>query len=799
MTTTVDTPATGIPGHVQAADHPLRKDGDLIVSGHAEYLDDVQLPGMLHAAILRSPHPHARIVSIDVAAARQARGVRAVLTPDQAAEAIGGPLPHFFNPTVVGGRAVDVPMLNGRVVRFVGDPVAAVAADTLADAEAAVKLIDVEYELLPTVLDGEAAMAPGAPLLFHDWGDNVLARLRFKEGDAAAAIEAAPHTLSDEVRIQRCQTAPLETRGYVASWRRDRLTFWGSTQNPHPLRTYLSEVFGLAEDRIRVIATRLGGGFGHKVNGFQEEYIVCLLSKLAKAPVKWLETREECLLVGGREYLHRFTVGFSETGRILGFKNSVLANVGCVSTWGGWPMIFPASMTFPGPYKVPDCDIEIAAVVTNKAPWSGARGYGKEAATLTMERVVDLIAARLDLDPAEVRRVNFVQPDEFPFWTAAKRLDSGNYPGALEKLLALADYDELRARQRRAREQGRLVGIGIGFELTPEGGDYAGSLVRGYETSTVRVSPSGAITVLTGVTSPGTGNETTFAYLVGRELGVSADSVTVVQGDTDSVPYGFGSFSSRAVITGGSAAVLAAREIKSRMADSAAVLLECAVEELEFAEGNVGSAIDPEKRMTFAELAHAIYHQARATPGLGDPLLDVTRIDQPSNIHNIPDEKGRFSPYPSYPYSVHLALVELDAETGVTDVDAYFVIDDCGTVISPKFVTGQLNGGVAMGIGAALYEELPYERDGQPSATTFKHYLMPRAPDMPPIVAGFQETPSPFTPFGAKGAGESGVGGALAAVANAVNDALRPLGITAHRMPLSPPTLLDEIDSTRGS
>lgn len=777
--------------------HPLRRDGDVMLTGQAEYLDDVHLPDILHATVVRSPHAHARIVNIDVSEAESADGVRAVLTPSVAADMIVNPLPHFYDAVNVGGRQVDVPMLTGDVARYVGDPIVAIAADTLAQAEAAAKLVRIEYDIREAIVDVERALSVDAPRIFEDWDDNVLARLQFAEGDAAAAIDASPRSLSGKLAIQRYQTSPLETRGYLASWQRKGITLWGSTQNPHPVRTYLAHVFGLGEDRIRVIATRIGGGFGHKVNCFQEEYIVCALSKLTGAPVKWLETRAECMLVGGREYYHDFNVGFDESGRILGFRDEILANIGSVSSWGGWPMIFPASMTFPGPYKVPNCDIQIAAVVTNKAPWSGARGYGKESATLMMERVVDLIAADLGMDPAEVRARNFVQPDEFPFWTAAKRLDSGNYPGALDMVLELANYPELRRKQQQARDSGLMLGVGIGFELTPEGGDYAGSLARGFETSTVRVSPSGTVTVLTGVTSLGTGNETTIACMVGDVLGVDPDAVNVLQGDTDSVPYGFGAFSSRAVITGGSAAISAAKEVRGKMAGAAAAVLQCDVGDLVFVDGAVRSLGDPTSALSFSELATLIYKRAGVTPGVEATLLEATAVDKPNNIHGVPDEKGRFSPYPSYPYSVHLAVVAVDSETGVSTVTDYFAVDDCGKVLSPIFVEGQLNGGIAMGIGAALYENLPYESDGQPQAISFKHYLLPRATDMPPIRTDYQETPSPFTPLGAKGAGESGLGGALAAVANAVNDAIAPLGVSIDTMPLDPPTVLEAIHAGR--
>lgn len=423
-------------------------------------------------------------------------------------------------------------------------------------------------------------------------------------------------------------------------------------------------------------------------------------------------------------------------------------------------------------------------VVTNKAPWNGARGYGKESAALAIERMIDLIAEHLELDPAEVRRRNFVPPDEFPYTSVSKRLDSGNYAGALDQALALADYDARRAEQARARRDGRLFGIGIGFELTPEGGDLAGDLVRGYDTSTVRVDLSGRVTVLSGVTSPGTGNETAIAQIVADELGVSVDDVAVVQGDTDICPYGYGNFSSRSVAVGGGSALLAAREIRERLAEAAGVLLEVKSSAIEFADGEVRVADGgPAKRLR--DLIREIATTALFNPALTDPQLESTKTYAPTNIQH--------GAYPTFPYSAHVSVVEIDRETGVVSLLAYAAVDDCGVVINPMFVEGQFQGALVMGIGGALWEELSYDDEGHPRTTNFKHYLMPRAPDLPPLITGSQVTPSPFTLLGTKGSGEGGLAGAVTSIANAVNDALRPLGVMINEMPLSAPRVLRAI------
>jgi len=780
------------------SDQPLRRDGNLLLTGRAEFLDDIVPRGLLHAAILRSPHPHARIRSVDLSLAEAFPGVCAALSGERAVELVG-PMPAFFDPAMIGCRTFEFRCLAVDTVRWVGQPVAAVVAETLADAEAARDLIRVEYDILPAVLDAEKALESDAPLVFETWDDNLLGKFPFAEGDAEGKIANAPHVVAGELRVGRHQCAPMETRGCIASWERSgKLVFWASTQNPHPIRTNLSMMLRVPEERIQVIAPRLGGGFGHKFNGYAEEPLVCALSRLAGAPVKWLETREECLLVGAREFLHRFRVGFGDDGVVHGLTDRIIGNIGALETWGGWAMTFPAGMTFPGPYKVGNYHVESMAVVTNKAPWSGYRGYGKEQAAMVLERMMDLIGQHLDLDPVEVRRRNFIPREVFPYWAGAKHLDSGNYAGALDKALELAGYGELRGRQALARKEGRHLGIGVAFELTPEGGDFAGSFLRGFDTSTVRVHPTGAITVLTGVTSPGTGNETTIAYLVARELGVPSENVAVVQGDTDACPYGFGSFSSRSIGTGGAAAVLAAREIRDRMSAAAAVLLDCEASDLKFADSHVRSMTDPTKSLLFSDVAQTVFRRALATPGLDEPLLEVTKVDRPHNFQLVPDAEGRFSAYPSYPYSAHVALIDLDVETGVVSVQEYSAVDDCGIVISPKFVDGQLYGAIAQGIGGALWEYQPYDDvTGGPIARTFKHYLTPRARDLPMFRLAHQHTPSPFTLLGTKGAGESGVSGAMAAMLNAVNDALTPLGVTAHQLPLNPQNILAAIERAK--
>jgi aerobic carbon-monoxide dehydrogenase large subunit len=790
---------SGVPGSEEShGTRVRRKDGELVLTGHGGYLDDVELPGLLHAAVLRSPHPHARILAVRTRDAAALPGVITTLTGEQALS-LSGPIPHYFDPAVAGDRTADFRCLAAGKVLYAGQPVAAVVARTLNDAEAAVAAIEVDYEVLPFVTDEDEALAEGAPVLFEDWGDNLLIRSAFSEGDVEGVFASAAHTLQDEVRIQRYQTAPMETRGYIASWGPGgQLTFYGSNQNPHPLRSNLATSLGVPETKIRVLATRLGGGFGHKFHGYPEEPLVCVLSKLTGQPVQWLETRADAMLVGAREMVHRIEIAFEDDGRIVALRDRIRANIGALGSMAGWGMSFVAGMAFPGPYRVKNYDIESLAIVTNKAPWNGARGYGKESAALALERMVDLVAQKLGMDPVEVRRRNFIESHEFPYWTAAKRLDSGNYAGVMDKVVALSGYNERRKEQEQAREEGRLLGVGVAFELTPEGGDFPGDLVRGFDTSTVRVDPSGDVRVLTGVTTPGTGNETGIAQIVAAELGISVDDVAVYQGDTDMCPYGYGNASSRSLNAGGGAALLAARDVKERMRAATGVLLGEDAAGLVFDHGWITAPSG--KRMSFSEVSRLVFTQSVAIPTLDQPQLESTRTYGPTNLLHVPDEKGRVSPYPTYPNSGHIATVEVDRDTGVVTILSYAGVDDCGTVINPTFVEGQFLGAIVMGIGGALWEELPYDASGTNTANTFKQYLMPRTPDLPEIRVGSQVTPSPFTLLGTKGAGEGGVAGAVACIANAVNDALLPLGVTAHQMPLSGPRVLEAINkaATRG-
>jgi carbon-monoxide dehydrogenase large subunit len=768
--------------------------GARFLTGRAQFLDDLRLPGLAHLAILRSSAAHARLRGVDVRPAEQAAGVLMVLTGEDAAQ-MSRPIPQMIDAAQFGGRAADVRCLAVDKVVYAGEPIAAVAAETRADAEAAVALIDVEYERLPAVRSAAEALAPEAPLVYESWGDNVLIRGGFSEGDVEGAFAAADHVLEQVVQIQRYTSAPLETRGYIADWseRDDFLTLYGTCQKPHPLRWTLSQALDLPESKIRVVVPELGGAFGLKIHSHPEEKLVCLLSRCLGRPVRWVEDRRECFLVSGRGQEHSFAVAFDDNGAIRAFRDEITADVGALGVASGWAMVHVAAITFPSGYRIPSCEVGYTAVVTNKPYWSACRGFGKEATNLVMERAVDLVARRLGRDPAEIRRRNLIGRGEFPFRTASGlNIDSGDYAAALDQALELVDYPAARAEQVRRREEGRYLGVGLAFELTPEAAALTGTLSAGYDSTTVRMDPSGTVTVLTGVTSLGGGNDTGIAQLVADELGVPLEGVTVVQGDTTLCPYGLGTSTGRALVVGGGAAVLAARDVRLKLARVAAALLGDDAGEVVFAEGAV--SVGP-RAIRLADVAYAVY--TLAYPDLAEPPLESTRSYRPENVRLRPDRDGRTQPYPTYSSAVHAAMVEVDVETGRVEIRRYVVVHDCGTMINPDLVEGQMQGAVAMGVGGALFEELRYDGDGHLLTDRFKSYLTPRARDLPPLEVHHRETPSPFTLLGNKGAGEAGVGGAIGALANAVEDALAPLGATIRTLPLSPPNVLAAIDAAR--
>lgn len=772
---------------------PQRKhDGEKFLTGRVTYTADVQLTGTLHVAIVRSPHAHARILGVDAEAALAHPGVVDVLTGERAAE-LADPIPHNLDPAGLGGNHADVRCLAHEKAVYAGQPVVAVVARTVGDAADAAAAVQVRYEPLPAVLDVQAALAEGAPRVYEHWDSNVMIAGLTGEGDHEAAAAAADHTLTGEIHIQRSTSSPMEPRAYLADWdeRAQSLTWYGTTQNPHPQRWVLATALKLSERQIRVIAPTPGGAFGLKMHGHPEEVLVGVLARKLGRPVKWVESRAECMLAPGKEQVHRFKVAYDDDGRVRGLHSVMHADHGVASAGPGWGMAFVGSLGFPSGYAIGVCVVEYTVVVTNKPPWAGARPFGKESTALVMERIMDLVADATGIDPLEVRRRNWIKSEQFPFTSAAGlQLDSGDYHGLAELVLERVDYGALRAEQEQARAQGRLLGVGLGFEMLPEGADIPGALVGGFDTVTVRMDPSGEVTVLTGTTSPGGGNDTGIVAIVADRLGVPMDSVTIVQGDTAICPYGFGNLSSRGIVAGGGAAALAADDVAAKLRSVAAAMFHVEADEVTLSGGMAGVTAEPAKAAPLSVVAKNTYSLGYIL-GLGiEPTLESTRTYKPPNIRHLPDEAGHISVFATYSSALHLSVVEVDPETGEIELRRHVAVHDCGTQINPAFVTGQVQGGIVMGLGVALHEELVHDDEGRLATDSFKTYLLPRANDIPELELGSQVTPSPFTPMGAKGAGESGFAGAVAAVLNAVNDALAPRGVQMDTMPLSAPAVL---------
>jgi carbon-monoxide dehydrogenase large subunit len=758
---------------------------------------------MTHLAVLRSPHAHARIRRIDPRAAEAVPGVLCVVTGAEI-RAHTDPIPEGWDTAAVGAKAVRWYALCADRVRYVGEAVAAVVAEDPHTAAGAVGLIEVDWEPLPAVVDADAALAPDAPLVEPDWGDNVRIRRDLRVGDPDAAFAGADGVVRGSITTRRITGVPLEPRGIVARYEpyTGQLTFWASTQNPHPLRAYLAGTLRMPETSIRVIQPQVGGAFGLKQPTFQEEPLAAYLAMKLGRPVRWAEERHEHFQSIGhaRSMRARYEAAYRRDGTVSALRVDIVADIGAPSALVGWGMAFSASGLIPGSYRIPNTRVQLTVVVTNTCPWNSYRGFGKDAATLWLERVMDDVARATGLDRAEVRRRNFIPPEAFPYARPGGGIiDSGDYPRALGRVLARIDYAGFPRLRAEARRQGRHLGLGIGQELSPEGCAMPGSImISGYDGATVRVAPSGEVTVLAGVTSPGNGNETALAQIAADALGCSLDAVRVMQGDTELCPYGLGNYSSRGVIIGGSAVQVASREIRDKMVQVAAKLLEAAQADLEVDEGRFFPRGSPHRAVSFRQVAQEVYGNPFGPHAEGiEPGLEATRYFRASNVYHQPARDGRFNAYPTWPSAAAACIVEVDPETGEVRVLRHCLVDDSGTLVNPLLVDANLHGGLAQAIGGALYEEVAYDGAGQLLTATLMDYTIPTAVELPRFEIEHQHTPSPFTPLGTKGVGESGMGSALAALCSAIEDAFPELDVRISELPLTPSRVWRAIQKAR--
>ena len=757
-----------------------------MVRGRGQFLDDVKLPGMGHAAFVRSEYAHASIVSIDVSAAMEVPGAIGVITPEEV-------LPHVnpVRPAAPGSseyaRPYDrFPVPPGKVT-FVGDPIVAVAAETPHAAQDMAEAVVVEYEPLPVVGGVEQAMAEGAPVIHTGMNDNVVFYRQFGEGDVDGAFSRASLVLQKNFHFPRQTGVPVEGRGVIANYDRgqERLTVWASCRSPHLVKTTISNVMRLPQHSVRVISGDVGGEFGIKGAAYPESIVLSFLSRKIDRPVKWVEDRMENLLACGHahEMAVDVEVAADSDGRILGIRARVLVDQGAhtlgPTSAGLEPMT--AGQSIVGPYRIDNFICDSYGVLTNKCPGAAYRGVGTVQGVFVIERVMDMLAEELELDPADVRMKNFIRPEDQPFNTSAGRLyDSGDYPDTLAKLLEVSNYRQLREEQARAREQGEQVGIGICcfVEHSSTGSqDYHKRGVYGlpaFDSATIRVDAGGNVLAAVSAKSTGQSHDSVFAILVARELGVPYETVKILEGDTDATPFGSGTGVSRSAVSTGGAIRLAAQDIRRKATEIARFFLETEDEQLEIADGQIFDPADPSKSVTFAAVAAAAHDASRI-------------VYLPENIERGLQSTRTFDPpHQTFGHGAHLAVTRVDPETGMVKVEQYFCVEDCGTIIDHAIVDGQVVGAIGLGIGNALHEELVYSEDGQLLTGTFMDYLVPTASDVPAIQTLHTETPSPFTEGGVKGVGEAGTVGAFTAVGNAVADALLPLGVEVTEPPVGP-------------
>ncbi|MEI7761394.1 MAG: xanthine dehydrogenase family protein molybdopterin-binding subunit [Thermoleophilia bacterium] len=750
-----------------------------LLTGNASFLADLELPGALHAAFHRSFLPHALLTAVDVEDATRVDGVEAVFT---AADLEHEPLTDLL-PIDGLRRTPQFALATGRV-RFVGEPIALVLARSRGEAEDGAELIAPDYDPLPAVSDAESALEPDAPVLHPELGSNVVYRETTTYGEPAAAFLNADHVVSLRLQHNRYSACPLETRGCAARWDPavGELTFWSSTQSPHLLRRRLSGATGIAEARIRVLVPDVGGGFGQKIPLHPEELAVALAARRTRRPVIWLEDRYENLVGApqAKEQTIDLELALSADGTFLALRARILGDAGAYSYNNGSALIEPflCAVLMPGVYTLRHLETEVIAAVTNKAPVAPYRGVGWTAGHCARELLIDEAARELGLDPAELRRRNIIPPGSFPSTSCTgMEYDSGSFRESLDRALEMADYDGFRIEQSRLRGEGRYVGIGISPYVEPTGWGTEGSrqaswVLTSHDAARVTIEPSGEVVIAVGTPSQGQGHATVLAQVAADVLGADPGDVRVLANDTDAVPLsGPGTRASRTAVVIAGAVLAASTELRGRVLTLASLLLEASPDELEIVDGGVAHRDTPNNVLSLRAIAEAAYFRPDLRSRLESPELSVTRFHDPPA---------------TYANGCIIAFVTVDPGTGGTRVDRVVAVEDCGTVINPAIVAGQIRGAIAQGIGGALLESMPYDADGQPLATNFADYLLPTAMDVPSIEIDHCCSPSPLTPAGIKGIGEAGMIAAPAAVALAVQDALAPFDARVRTLPLSP-------------
>jgi carbon-monoxide dehydrogenase large subunit len=774
-------------------DRTRRLEDPRLITGRGRFTDDLELPGAAHVAFVRSPVAHGLLRGIVKDAALELDGVLGVLTAaDLEALGVGDLAVNWIHP---GQRNRSNPALATDRVYYVGQPVAAVVAESRYLAEDGADLVELELEELAAVTDAEHALEDGAPILYPDWGSNMLVEAVVEGGDVAACFLSAPAIVQNRFRIQRQGAMPMEPRASAASFDplTEEIVLWTSTQTPHLVGTMIAATCGWPQHKLRVVAPDVGGAFGVKDHAYPEDVLVCVLAKELARPVKWIEDRHEHFLstVHSRQQIWDVELAADAEGRVLGIRGRVLYDIGGHSSNQGIGPARLAAELLPGPYNVRNYRMEIVGVTTNKVPIGAYRGFGAPQAMFVIERLLDLLASRAGIDRAELRRRNLIPADALPYATATHHTyDSGDYAKAFERALELVDYAGFPARQAAARRAGRYTGIGVSPFVMAAG--LAPSKILGrlgiaygnYESAVVRMDPTGKATVLTGASTQGQGVTTVLAQACAERLGLDPEhDVTVVQGDTALTPYSSaGAIASRLAVVAGPAVLSAAGKVADKLRLIAAHLLEASETDIELSGGRAFPRGSPGLGVELAELARVAYLGHELPDGI-DPGLEESTLFNPESSN--------------YPFGAHAAVVEIDPETGVFEILRYVAVNDSGVMMNPTIVEGQVYGAIVQGIGGALLEELVYDQSGQLQTTSFMDYLLPTAADAPEIELECQETPAPDVPGGMKGAGETGILPPAAVLANAIVDALAPFGVELDDLPLDPSRLWERIRAAR--
>jgi aerobic carbon-monoxide dehydrogenase large subunit len=792
-----DLALAGRPRYIGAAVTRLEDEGPL--TGSASYVADFTLPGMVEMAVVRSQVGHARITSISTESARAAPSVLAVVTADDLGDV--SPFPDFFPYARPVGH---FPLVRERV-RYFGAPLAVVVAEDRYRAEDAVELIEVDYEELPSVTSIGAALAEGAPLLYDDWPDNRM--LQTPEGPDAeevAEILERSRVVRATYTIHRHTGVPIETRGSLADYRDGRLTLRTTAQLPHVTRTTLSYVLPLEERQIRVIAPVVGGGFGVKQHIYPEEVMVSWLAMKLRRPVRWIEDRAEHMVstVHARDEIIEMEGAVDDEGRILALRARILHDLGSGEVFYqgfGPSLVTGGSMC--GPYRIEKAAVSVTGLVTNKTPAGSFRGYGVPEAVFALERFVEKAAREVGVDPLEARRRMLLSSDDLP-WRApgGARIDSGSFREAYERAVELGRASLSRVRERTADDPRIRAGLGVATYVEGTAATHfsASGHWTGQESAMVKVDPDGSVLVTSGATTQGQGVITMLATIAADSLGVPIERIRVVLGDTDLCPYGLGAWASRLTVCGGGALLKAAARVREKALRIAAHVLEASAEDLEFSDGKI-RVRGTDRGITLGDVSTVANVRTIDLPRDEEPGLEATAFYHPPNLEHVPDATGRINGAAGWANSTHAAVVEVDVDTGEVRIADYIVVHDCGPIINPEIVQGQIVGGVVHGVGGTMLEDLPYGENGQPLAVTFMDYLLPSASESPPVIIEHFESPSPLLPLGVKGVGEGGTIGPAGALANAVADALEEWGVDVVSTPLSPNQIRRMIREAAGS